>query len=476
MMVMRPGQVVEQGLTDRVLDDPQHPYTQLLVSSVLAPHPAARRADGVARCRKPGDRARPHPCGAPARRGDPRDLPRCRSAGGGRDTRDRFLTARGGGMTAEHVFANARIVRRDGVSAGCVVVRGGVIAEIGEATTVAGATDCEGDFIIPGLIELHTDNLEKHVSPRPAVTWPIRAAVLAHDAQIATSGITTVFDAVTIGDIWGNPARVQHLGDMVAALDSASTAGALRAEHLLHLRAELSHANLLDSFESLAANARVRVVSLMDHTPGQRQFADLEIYRRYYQGKNGLSDAAMDALIEKHREAQRRHAAPNRRRVLEIARARGFILGSHDDASAAHVDEAAADGLTFTEFPTTPEAAHAAREHRIDILLGAPNVVRGGSHSGNVSAQRLARDGLIDILSSDYVPASLIHGIFVLNREAGLPLHDAVALASAEPAKLLGLEDRGRIETGRRADLVRVNAADEIPVIRGVWREGTRIA
>lgn len=379
-------------------------------------------------------------------------------------------------MSVEAIFANARIVLRDEVRPGCVVVRDGMVVEIGAGSAVASAIDCEGDYLIPGLIELHTDNLEKHVSPRSAVTWPIRAAVLAHDAQIATSGITTVFDAVTIGDIWGNPTRAQHLGDMVSALDAASVSGTLRAEHLLHLRAELSHGNLLQSFETLAWNARVQVVSLMDHTPGQRQFADIAMYRRYYQGKNGLSDEAMDALIEKHRAAQQRHAGPNRQRVLEIARERGFTLGSHDDACAAHVDEAAADGLTFTEFPTTPEAARAAREHRIDILLGAPNVVRGGSHSGNVSAGDLARDGLIDILSSDYVPASLVHGIFVLHRDAGLPLPDAVALASAKPADLIGLRDRGRIEPGRRGDLVRVHAEDDIPVIRGVWREGRRVA
>lgn len=379
-------------------------------------------------------------------------------------------------MSTEQVFINASIVLRDSVHTGCVVVRDGRIAELGTHSAVSGAIDCEGDHLLPGLIELHTDNLEKHVSPRPAVTWPIRAAVLAHDAQIATSGITTVFDAVTIGDIWGNPTRAMHLREMVSALDAASTSGTLRAEHLLHLRAELSHANLLESFETLAYNPRVLVVSLMDHTPGQRQFADIGMYRRYYQGKNGLTDEAMDALIEKHREAQRLHAGPNRQRVLEIARERGFTIGSHDDACAAHVEEAAADGVSFTEFPTTPEAARAARAHGVDILLGAPNVVRGGSHSGNVAAGSLARDGLIDILSSDYVPASLVHGIFVLNRSAGLTLPEAAALASAEPAELLGLEDRGCIEPGRRADLVRVHAAEDIPVIRGVWREGRRIA
>jgi alpha-D-ribose 1-methylphosphonate 5-triphosphate diphosphatase len=380
-------------------------------------------------------------------------------------------------MRLETIFANAQIVLRDAVITGSVVVRDGTIAAIGDdAASAPGAIDCEGDFLFPGLVELHTDNLEKHVTPRPAVHWPMRAAIMAHDAQIATSGVTTVFDALTIGDIWGNPTRALFLGEMVEALDAASAAGALRAEHRLHLRAELSHSNLLATFERLAVNPRVDVVSLMDHTPGQRQFADLAVYRRYYQGKNGLSDAEMDDLIDRHREAQRLYVAPNRERVLAIAREQGFVLGSHDDACAAHIDEAAADGLTFTEFPTTPDAAEAARKRNIDILLGAPNVVRGGSHSGNVSAVDLARAGLIDILSSDYVPASLVHGVMVLHRQAGMPLPQAVATASANPAEAVGLDDRGRIEIGRRADLVRVRAVDEVPVVRGVWRGGERIA
>ncbi len=377
----------------------------------------------------------------------------------------------------EMIFTNARVVTRNAVVAGTVVVCRGQICEISDAASyAAGAIDCDGDYLLPGLIELHTDNLEKHVTPRPAVHWPTRAAVMAHDAQIATSGITTVFDALTIGDIWGNPTRAMFLRDMVEALDAASSAGALRAEHLLHLRAELSHANLMETFEALADHPRVRVVSLMDHTPGQRQFADLAVYRRYYQGRNGLTDAAMDALIAQHREAQRRHAGPNRQRVLELSRSRGFTLGSHDDACAAHVDEAAADGLTFTEFPTTPEAACSARAQRIAILLGAPNVVRGGSHSGNVSALNLASEGLIDVLSSDYVPASLMHAIMILHRGSNMPLPDAVALASASPAELLGLDDRGRIEPGRRADLVRVHGDQDFPVIRAVWRQGERVA
>jgi alpha-D-ribose 1-methylphosphonate 5-triphosphate diphosphatase len=184
----------------------------------------------------------------------------------------------------------------------------------------------------------------------------------------------------------------------------------------------------------------------------------------------------MDAWIAKHKESQRRHAGVNRKRVLELARARSVALGSHDDATPDHIREAAEDRMSFTEFPTTEAAAVEARLQGIDILLGAPNVVRGKSHSGNASALDLARVGLLDILSSDYVPSSLMYAVVILHRMAGLSLPRAVATATRNPARLLGLDDRGEIAIGRRADLVRVNDGGEVPVIRTVWRAGERVA
>lgn len=380
-------------------------------------------------------------------------------------------------MSYEVVFGNARIALADRIVKGNLVIRGSRIAELEPGGAPPwGCIDCGGDLVMPGMVEIHTDNLEKHVAPRPGVKWPLESAVLAHDAQVATAGVTTVCDAITVGDIWNNPARSGLLREMVGAIDAAIDARSLRCDHLLHLRAELSHANLLDSFEGLAENPRVRVVTLMDHTPGQRQFADESVYRRYYQGKAGLGDAEMDALLERHRDAQRRHAAPNRARVLEIVRARGFVAGSHDDACASHVDEAAEAGLCFSEFPTTAEAAHRARDAGLAILLGAPNAVRGGSHSGNVSALDLGREGLVDLLSSDYVPASLIHGVARMHRDSCMPLPQAIATVTSNPARLLGLDDRGTIAVGKRADVIRVDDRGPVPVIRGVWRAGERVA
>lgn len=376
----------------------------------------------------------------------------------------------------ESIFTNARVVTRDREVAGTVVVRDGWIAEVGSGrSAAAGATDFEGDYLVPGLIELHTDNLEKHFAPRPGVKWPGRAAVVAHDAQIAAAGITTVFDALALGDVYAS-SRVEGLEEMHKGLCGACESGLLRAEHHLHLRCELSFAQVLELFEHLMDGPLVRLVSIMDHTPGQRQFVSVEKYRLYYQKKHGMSDAEFEGFLARRREAQAKYSVAHRRAILERAKARDFVLASHDDATLAHVTESADDGMTIAEFPTTFEAARASRERGLSVLLGAPNVVLGGSQSGNISALDLAAEGLLDIISSDYVPMSLMQAPFVLAKTGfGLDLPAAIRLASYNPAHVMGLDDRGEIAAGKRADFARVRVIDEMPVVRSVWRTGARV-
>jgi len=214
---------------------------------------------------------------------------------------------------------------------------------------------------------------------------------------------------------------------------------------------------------------------LMDHTPGQRQFTSVEQYYTYYKGKYGYTDAEMAELIAKRRADQQLYSERHRRLLAEMCRERGLPLASHDDATAEHVEESHALGMTMAEFPTTPEAARIAHERGMAVIMGGPNVVRGGSHSGNVSARTLAAAGTLDILSSDYVPSSLLHGAFLLHEQQGLALAEAVAMVSATPAHALGLDDRGEIAAGRRADLVRARAIEGMLVVRQVWRGGSRI-
>jgi alpha-D-ribose 1-methylphosphonate 5-triphosphate diphosphatase len=375
------------------------------------------------------------------------------------------------------VLTNAKLVLEDRVIPGTVVIEHGTITRVDEGgTDVPGALDLNGDYLLPGLVELHTDNLEKHFVPRPGTRWPAMAAIVGHDAQVASAGITTVFDALCVGETSSGGDRLEILAGMANSIREARSKNLLRAEHLLHLRCEISHPDTASLFAEFLGDPGLRLVSIMDHTPGQRQFTTIEKYRYYYIKKHGWSDAEFEKYVAQQTEASARHGASNRRKIVALAQENGLTLASHDDATIAHVDEAIADGMQVAEFPTTMDAAVASRERGMAILMGAPNVVRGGSHSGNVSALDLAKDGLLDILSSDYVPMSLLHGAFLLSRaDVGFDLPAAVRTVTATPAARVGLDDRGRIGTGLRGDLVRVRDTGDMPLVRGVWSLGDRV-
>lgn len=381
-------------------------------------------------------------------------------------------------MADETVFSNARVVTRDAVFTGTVAVSQGRITALDSGkSALPGTVDIEGDLLIPGLIELHTDNLEKHVAPRPGVWWPGLAAMVSHDGQIAAAGITTVFDALTLGDRYRAIDQATALDEMLSAIAQSSGENLLRCDHRVHLRCEVTHPDVVDLLDPLVEDPRVGLVSLMDHTPGDRQFADIDRYKELYQLSRHLSEDEVDTHLADLRADQERYGQQGRSAIVALAQARGLVLASHDDSCRAHVEQARHEAVAIAEFPTSLEAANAAREHGLKILMGAPNLVRGGSHSGNIAAGELARARLLDILSSDYYPASLLNGAFLLSGETyGFSLPDAVATVTANPAAAAGLDDRGEIAVGKAADLVRVHDAPALPVIRGVWRGGHRVA
>jgi alpha-D-ribose 1-methylphosphonate 5-triphosphate diphosphatase len=379
-------------------------------------------------------------------------------------------------MSAETVLSNARIVLEDRILPGSVLIRDGRIADISEGATRTGE-DLEGDFLIPGLIELHTDHLEQHYSPRPGVRWNTTAAIQAHDAQVATSGITTVFDCLRMGADEDGGFEKGEMRGLADAIQAAQKDGRLRAEHLFHLRCEVSSDNVLAHFEDFENDPYVRLVSLMDHAPGQRQFQSMDQYILYYKEKRGLSDEAFAHFVARRQAASATYSAVNRDELARICAERGITVASHDDATLEHVDEAIGHGVRLAEFPTSFDAAEASHKAGMSVLMGAPNIVRGKSHSGNIAARDLAERGVLDVLSSDYVPLSLLHAPFVLSDELeGFSLPKALAMVTTTPARTVGLEDRGRIAPGLRADLVRVHRDHGVPVVRATWREGRRVA
>lgn len=391
-------------------------------------------------------------------------------------------------MSRETVLRNAQIVTDEEILFGSVRVVDGVINDISRAAGApATGEDLDGDYLVPGLVELHTDHLEAHIEPRPGTHWDPIPAVLSHDAQLAGAGVTTVFDAVRIGAMGGQDDNADKAYLMASAVSHSVDAGILRADHFLHLRCEVAAPHTAREFEQFDDLPLVRLASLMDHTPGQRQYADVEAFRRYMVGKGRVSAAGVESLMAERRAIAEQHSLPNRQAIAELANSRGIILAAHDDATVEHVEESNGFGVRISEFPTTDIAASTARDLGQSIVMGAPNIVRGGSQSGNVAAATLLAKGLLDILSSDYVPFSPLQAVFRAEAEGIVSLAEAVRLVSTNPARAVGLDDRGRIEPGLRGDLVRVHAyrgAPEgqhpagipVPVVRGVWRSGQRVA
>ncbi|MCZ4058081.1 alpha-D-ribose 1-methylphosphonate 5-triphosphate diphosphatase [Pantoea sp. LMR881] len=376
------------------------------------------------------------------------------------------------------IVNNVKLVLEDEVVAGSLEMRDGVIASFSETRSQQpAALDGEGAFLLPGLVELHTDNLDKFFTPRPKVDWPAHSAMSSHDALMVASGITTVLDAIGVGDVRDGGHRLDNLSKMIDAIRDSNRKGLNRAEHLLHLRCELPHHTTLPLFEALMTTPELALVSLMDHSPGQRQYASLDKYREYYQGKYQLNDEQMDAFEHDQLALAAVWSQPNRQAIAALCRERHIALASHDDATAAHVDESFGVGSAIAEFPTTLEAARASRHRGMQVLMGAPNIVRGGSHSGNVAAWELAAQGLLDILSSDYYPGSLLDAAFRLaaDERNALDLPQAIALVTRNPARALKLEDRGVIAEGRRADVVLAHTDHGHPHIRHVWSQGRQV-
>lgn len=380
-------------------------------------------------------------------------------------------------MTEQTIFANASLILNDEVIKGSLVVKDGRITEIGHGTSVpAGALDLQGDYLAAGLVELHTDNLERHLAPRPKVDWPYRAAILAHDRELAGTGITTVFDAIRVGSIvsevskrYGKYAR--QMADEILAMRAD---GLLRISHHIHLRAEICSETLIDEFAEFSPEDRIGIVSMMDHTPGQRQFSDISKFETYVRGKHSFGDQEFRDYVDFLYGLQSKFGSSHEAATVDAAKRLGATLASHDDTTADQVARSQAYGVTLAEFPTTVAAADACHEHGIATIMGAPNLIRGGSHSGNVAAAELARLDRLEILSSDYVPSGLLMAAVQLGDIWG-DLPRGMATVTAHPAEAVGLTDRGTLRIGQRADVIRFAVLGGTPVLQETWSAGTRV-
>ncbi|EHS50145.1 phosphonate metabolism protein PhnM [Rhizobium sp. PDO1-076] len=377
------------------------------------------------------------------------------------------------------VITNARVVLPGHVMHGTVIVEDGLITEIHEGPSrLEGAIDFAGDYLLPGLVDIHTDHFEKHIYPRAHVRWDFMRAALAHDAQIIGGGVTTVFDSLCVGATTDNPHRAEILTPMIEALEQATAAGMLRAEHLVHLRCEITDPATPALTAANIDRAIVRVMSVMEHLPGIRQSRDIDAYVARAAKSTGESPDLVREKIKVLVAEKGEIGAAIRPEIVALARSRSLPLMSHDDTDIEHIDEALADGVSISEFPCSIEAAQAARDKGLGIVAGAPNILRGGSQSGNIAVRDLLVADLVDILASDYVPRSLLDAAFMIAADPGLSydLPRAVAMVTRAPALAGGLKDRGEISLGMRADLIRTDLHDGHPFLKAAWRSGLRVA
>ena len=371
-----------------------------------------------------------------------------------------------------------RIVTPQGIIDGTVEVEAGHIVAVRAGHRAGGSgLDMGADYLIPGIIDLHTDHIERHVFPRSGVMWNYLNALMAHDGVVVSGGTTTVFDSLCVGESIKQPERSTMLAPLVAALEKGQKENLFRADHLLHLRCEICDPDTVALTEALIQSPLARVVSVMDHTPGDRQSPDAERWLVHMARELGLNLPEARERMTELLDRSARVGVQVRAHVVARAHAAGLPILSHDDRTAEQVDQAHAEGISVSEFPTTMQAALRARALGVATIMGAPNLLRGGSQSGNVALREVLQADLCDALCSDYVPRSLLDAAFMIGEDDTLPqdLTKAVAMVSEVPAQMAGLTDRGRIAPELRADLVRVRRIGTHNHVVAVWRQGRRV-
>jgi alpha-D-ribose 1-methylphosphonate 5-triphosphate diphosphatase len=368
-------------------------------------------------------------------------------------------------------LTGARVVLPDAVlEDAAVLIEGDVIAAINpESGHGALAVDLRGKTLMPGMIDLHCDALEKEVEPRPNVHFPLDFACAQADKRNAAAGVTTVFHALSFAN--------EELGVRNNAF-AASVARAVHAwnphgliDNRVHCRYEVTDPTAPEILLELMAAGEVHLLSVMDHSPGQGQFKDIAAYRDYLARTYKKSAGELDALLE-NKLAQAEGAMERIRRLIGAAHERGIRVASHDDDTPEKVETLHGLGVGISEFPINLESAQAARERGMSTVFGAPNILRGKSQSGAMRALDAVKAGVADCLCADYHPAALIMAVFRLPELAGISLADAVRLVSANPARAAGLTDRGEIAVGKRADLVAVAHINGLAQASSVFSAG----
>ncbi|WP_128225248.1 alpha-D-ribose 1-methylphosphonate 5-triphosphate diphosphatase [Halobacteriaceae bacterium SHR40] len=368
-------------------------------------------------------------------------------------------------QTAEESVAvvGGRVVTPDAVIDGGVRVEGEHIVEVGEIDGDADTViDADGRFVLPGLVDLHGDDIEDHLHPRSGARMALPMALASADRANVAAGITTKFHAISF-ELDEEADRSPELAATLTAAINATDD--LLVDHRLHARCEVTQKRCVDAVLEVVENGDADLVSVMSHIPGKGQFRDVEAFKQYYENASEHSAEEAAEMIEERTDIAMTTLRERIDTIVEAAHDSGAVTASHDDENPAEVERLADAGVDITEYPITLETAERAAELDMTTAMGAPNLVRGESQWGNLSTAEAIDAGVVDTLVADYHPPSLIAGAFV---DTGEPLPERIKRVSATPADAVGFDDRGRIEVGRRADLLVVDREPTPTVARAL--------
>jgi len=370
-------------------------------------------------------------------------------------------------------LTNANIVLADMmIEKSSLLIEDGIIAAINpEVVNDVRQIDLSGKILMPGMIDLHCDALEKEVEPRPNVHFPLDFACAQADKRNATAGITTVYHALSFAHEELGVRNNDFAAQIARAVHSWQPHGLI--DNRVHCRYEITDETGLPVLKQLLADESMHLISMMDHTPGQGQFKDMAAYRDYLTRTYKKTADEVEVIVERKLEA----ASGAFARMEELAHAAhtaGISVASHDDDSAERVDTMNGIGADISEFPVSLEAAQAAKAAGMSTIFGAPNILRGKSQSGSMKAIDAIHENLADCLCADYAPAALLVSVFRIPELSDLDLPAAIRLVTCNPAKAARLFDRGEIAVGKRADLAAVGIPGGLPQVTDVWSNGIR--
>lgn len=381
-------------------------------------------------------------------------------------------------MDSYHIYGGSVVTPEAVIAGGTVTIEHGRIADIStRAPGRIGSRDIDaaGQWVLPGLVDSHSDAIEQEIRPHVRSLLPADFALRELERKLAGQGITCMYHALGLARLQeSNTVRTPEvIRSIVAAVERAAAERPF-IRHRIHLRFEITRGDLADFVCELLADGRIHQLSLTDHTPGQGQYRDMALYRTNIQQHTGVSDEEADRFLGEQL-GRGKVDADRLQAMTELARRRGVPIASHDDDTIEKLDWVARLHATICEFPIELDVARTARARGMHVVMGAPNVLKGQSTNNNLSALEAIEADAVDMLCSDYYPPSLLQAVFLLHR-SGCGMPRAVNMASRNPARALGIDGTvGSLEVGKAADIITVREWREFPAVTGVWADGESV-